>query len=117
MLSRMNGNTHTIKNLDELSPQIRAYANEYRINKIKTALQKSWGLKYYSRYTRGFYFSFKLAIDILVLEAEKRRKNTWEKQNKHETSEAQKKAIFQLFNNPRHGKDERQGTAGKKELS
>ena len=97
LLSRMDGKTHAIKEAAELSPEIRHFANDYQAVKIKKALQRSWGLVYYSRYTRGFYFSFTLTLEQLVFEAEKKRLSTWEKQNKHETDEARKKALFQLL--------------------
>ncbi|AZA52053.1 hypothetical protein [Chryseobacterium sp. G0201] len=45
----------------------------YHLDKIKTELQINWGLKYYSRYTKGFYAGFDIELESLVYEAEKRK--------------------------------------------
>lgn len=47
----------------------------YRLDKIKTELQINWGLKYYSRYTKGFYAGFDIDFETLVYEAEKRKES------------------------------------------
>lgn len=47
----------------------------YHLDKIKTELQINWGLKYYSRYTKGFYVGFDIDLKELVFEAEKRKES------------------------------------------
>jgi hypothetical protein len=81
-LSRMDGNPKTIKDFSELSPEIEKFSSEYQTKKIKRALRNGWGLVTYSRYCRGFYVSFKIPLMELILEAEKRRISTKEKQYK-----------------------------------
>lgn len=95
-LSRMAGLTASCKDLAVLPPEIFKYSNEYQTKKIKNALKLSWGLKTHSRYTRGFYVSFSLTLDSLVLEAEKRRQSTKEKAYKRLESEAIAKAHLKL---------------------
>lgn len=97
MLARMDGKTHTINSIDELSNEVRFFATEYQLNKLKTALQRNWGLVYYAYYTRGFYYSFTMTIDNLALHVEKKRLSTWKKQNKYESDEARKKALAQIL--------------------
>lgn len=94
-LARMDGRANSCP-FNELSGPIRKYANEYQTKKIKTELCLSWNLITYSRYTRGFYVSFKLDIDKLVYEAEKRRKSTKQKELKRLEKEALKKALLRL---------------------
>ncbi|SDB33674.1 hypothetical protein SAMN03097699_0774 [Flavobacteriaceae bacterium MAR_2010_188] len=95
-LSRMDGLAKTTKSKDKLSSSIKKYANEYQTRKIKAALCDGWSLQTYSRYTRGFYVSFKLSLEDLVYHAEKRRKSTKEKQRKFETKLALEKAKMRL---------------------
>lgn len=47
----------------------------YHLNKIKNELQINWGLKYYSRYTKGFYAGFDIELEALIYEAEKRKES------------------------------------------
>ncbi len=99
-LSRMDGNPKQCK-IEELSEPIQKYANEYQTKKIKTELRDNWKLRTYSRYTRGFYISFNLSLDKLVLEAEKRRKSTKEKQYKLKEKAALKKALNEIYETAR----------------
>jgi len=96
-LSRMAGNAKTCGS-DELPKWLKKYDNEYQTKKIKIELRNNWGLKTYSRYTRGFYVSFILDIDTLIFEAEKRRKSIKEKNYKKLENEALKKALLKLNN-------------------
>ena len=98
-LSRMDGNAKSINDFFELSETLKPYANEYQTVKIKTELRNNWGLTTYSRHTRGFYVSFDLTIEQLVLEAEKRRKSTIDKQYKQKENEAIKAALQKLYSN------------------
>lgn len=95
-LSRMDGKSKAISDVSELSEEIRKYSNEYQTKKIKKELINSWGLVHYSRYTRGFYVSFKLSLEDLIYEAEKRRKSTLEKQRKFEEDVALSRALERL---------------------
>lgn len=94
-LSRMAGLRGSVEDYKDLPPEIAKYANEYQTKKLKASLRE-WGLVTYSRYTRGFYASFKLNIQDLVLEAEKRRKSIKEKQYKRTENEAVKAALAKL---------------------
>lgn len=94
--SRMDGKINTIVEVSELSVEVRRFANEYHTTKIKTALRNSWGLVHYARYTRGFYVSFKFTLKQLILEAEKRRISTKEKQYKEQEKQALKEVLEQL---------------------
>lgn len=96
--ARMNGNSTSMKDYSELSEPILKYANEYQTVKIKNVLRDSWGLNTYSRYTRGFFVSFTLDLDVLVFEAEKKRKSIKEKQYKQLENEAVLKAMQKLNN-------------------
>ena len=64
---------------------------EYKRNKIINKLQLDWGLKYYSRYTRGFYFSFKMSLEKLITIAESKRQSTRLKELKDKKKEILKK--------------------------
>ena len=81
---------------DNLTKEIRKYANEYQTKKIKYELRDGWKLIHYSRYTRGFYVSFKLTLQELVYEAEKRRKSFRQKKQKEVEKEALKRALKRL---------------------
>jgi hypothetical protein len=96
--SRMTGNGKSIKDISELPEVVQKYANEYQTVKLKTALRNGWGLITYSRYTRGFYVSFKLNLPALVMEAEKRRKSTKEKQYRQREKDVVR-LVLQTLNN------------------
>jgi hypothetical protein len=59
---------------------------------IKNELSLNWGLKYYSNQSKGFYVSFKMEFNALVLHAEKSRKATLLRQQQEE----QKRVIEQI---------------------
>lgn len=98
-LSRMDGKAKCVKEISELSPEIRRFHNEYQTKKIKSELRDSWGLKTYSRYTRGFYVSFKLTLEELITVAENRRKTRKEKLYKEHEKEILKRVLEKLNNN------------------
>jgi len=81
--------------VDKLPSIIQKYANEYQTVKIKNEL-RSWGLVTYSRYTRGFYVSFILDLNALVIAAEGKRKSTKEKQYKQHEKEVVKAVLMSL---------------------
>jgi hypothetical protein len=95
--SRMDGNSKSC-DPSELSEDFKKYTNRYQTDKFKTELIFNWNLIYYSRHTRGFYVSFKLSLDELVFEAEKRRKSYKEKLQKTAQNDALKKALDRLSN-------------------
>lgn len=95
--SRMDGKASKTPK-EKLSKEIRNFYNEYQAKKIKTELSLKWNLKTYSKYTRGFYVSFKLDLDDLVFHAEKRRKSYQLKKLKNETERARLKALERLKN-------------------
>jgi hypothetical protein len=95
-LARMDGKACKVNDFRELSDEVRKYSNEYQTKKIKAALQDGWGLCTYSRYTRGFYVSFKLPLKQLIYEAEKRRASTKHKQRKDQEKELVKEILEQL---------------------
>ena len=46
---------------------------EYHRNKIIFKLETEWNVKYYSRYTRGFYFGIDVTLKELIFNAESKR--------------------------------------------
>ncbi len=97
LLSRMNGRAHS-QGFEWLPEVLQKYANEYQIKKIKNELKNSWGLKTYSRYTRGFYISFKLSLEQLMYEAEKKRIVSKRKQEQLAEKALLKKVMERLAN-------------------
>ena len=95
--SRMEGNSHTVKNVNELSPELSEYFNEYQSKKIKNELILNWNLKHYAYYTRGFYVSFKMTLEDLIFMAEKNRKSRLLKKVKENEKAAIKRAIDRLY--------------------
>ena len=98
-LSRMDGKAKKHAKHD-ISADIQKYHTEYQTKKIKNELALNWNLVTYSHYTRGFYVSFKLTLDQLVFQVEKKRKAYKENQLKIATQEARKKALAKLKNKP-----------------
>ncbi|OAQ42111.1 hypothetical protein A5893_03070 [Pedobacter psychrophilus] len=84
LLARMAGFAK-VDELDEGIPdRIKKYSNRYQLDKIKKELERSWGLKYYSQQTRGFYFSFDISFESLVMQAELKRKKYLDKKANEE---------------------------------
>jgi hypothetical protein len=100
LIARMGGYRKIEDMPDPLPDPLRQYNTVYRKRKIKKALQLDWNVNYYSYHTRGFYVSIdnKFTLDKLVLEAEKRRKATKEKQLKQKKEDARKSALNKLSN-------------------
>jgi hypothetical protein len=74
LLSRMAGNNKTTEDLPAAFAKYQK--SRYQLDKIKKELQINWGLKLYGYKTRGFYVSFILPLEQLVLIAEKKRLET-----------------------------------------
>jgi hypothetical protein len=96
LLSRMDGKAKPVKDYSLLSKEVFEYATPYKIRKLKFALIESWGLKTYGRHTRGFYVSFKMELDALIVQAEIRRKKAKEAYIKKKEQEAYLKAIEKI---------------------
>jgi hypothetical protein len=94
--ARMDGKVKAVNDVFDLSQEVRKYANEYQTKKIKQSLINNWGLVTYSRYCRGFYVSYKLTLEGLITEAEKRRESTKERQYKDHEKELIKKVLDKL---------------------
>lgn len=95
-LARMDGKVKAVNNYSELSRELIKYANEYQTGKIKFELIENWNLEHYSRYTRGFYVSFKLKLEELIYQAESKRKSTKENQRKFSEKVALERVLNRL---------------------
>ena len=99
MLARMLGESKSLKDESELlGTNLFKYRKRYHLDKLKSELELNWGLKYYSRHTRGFYVSFKLSLEDLIFQAEKKRKSTLKKQKEFEKKNALQRALRRLEN-------------------
>lgn len=96
LLSRMDGKAKSVEDYDQLSKEVFYYATPYKIRRLKDALVDNWGLKTYGRHTRGFYVSFKMELDALVFEAEKRREKAKRAYLKQKEKEAYLKALEKI---------------------
>ncbi len=95
LFARMDGKSHSIKDVSELSPELAKYKNEYQAVKIKNELILGWGLKHYG--TRGFYVSFKMQLVELIFQVEKNKKSNKQKEQK-EIEKAAKLAAMERLN-------------------
>lgn len=98
--ARMDGKTSAKVEVDELSNELRKYANRYQTENIKNELIINWHLIYFSHYTRGFYVSFKISLEALVYEVAKKKKKILINQQKELKKEALKKAFERLKKEP-----------------
>lgn len=98
LLCRMAGYTSKCE-MDELPEPLKKYQFRYHLDCLKMELKKSFGLKIYGRYTRGFFVSFELPIEQLIREVEVKRKRYIEKTQKDEQSKAVKKVLAELYSN------------------
>ncbi|GGG29257.1 hypothetical protein GCM10011344_32630 [Dokdonia pacifica] len=100
LFSRMAGFEKSLKgwDIEKIPDSLRKYMIPYRVRKIKSELVNDWKLKTYSRYTRGFYVSYKMSLEDLIYQAEKRRKSTKEKQQKKAQNDALKKVMKRIEN-------------------
>ena len=98
LLSRMNGNAKMCE--DYLShPILKKYSSRYFLNKLKEELINNWKMKYYAKKTRGFYVSFDLSLDELVLQVIKKQKKQLNEKHQNEVKEAIRKANEKLNGN------------------
>lgn len=101
-LARMDGMVKAVKDISELSIEIRKYSNEYQLRKLKYELFDSWSLKFYSYHLRGCYYSFSLTLQSLVNEAERNRKSNRVQAANKAIKEARQKATATLKVNHDH---------------
>jgi hypothetical protein len=93
LLSRMAGNS---KSNEPIPEYILKYRREYHWKKLITKLETDWSLKYYSRYTKGFYASFELTLENLIINSEKNRPSRIEKEFKKSKTDLTKIILKKL---------------------
>ena len=96
MFSRMDGEARTLDSAEDITEGLKWYHTEYQIKKIKAELAENWNVVFYGRYTRGFYVSFKMTLEDLVYEVEKKRKARKFKEQKAKQDLALMKALERL---------------------
>jgi len=94
-LSRMDGFAKTC-DTELLTDAVKRYSGEYMTKKIKNELKDHWGLKSYSRYTRGFYVSFNMTLENLIKTAEADRTARKEKQKRLEEKALVQKVLREI---------------------
>lgn len=95
-LARMDGKTKAIQDLNELSPGIRKYSNEYQTKKIRLELSANWGMAFYAKATKGFYASSKLDINELTFQVLKTKQTDKYQKVKEAAKNAELKAKSRL---------------------
>lgn len=80
LYARMSGN-ESVKDLHSLS------FSRFHRDKIILKLELEWNVKYYSRYTKGFYFGIDTTLEDLIFFAEDRRESFKAKELKKSKSE------------------------------
>lgn len=101
LLCRMAGYPN-MDEVHELPEFLAPYATRRRMNRIKSDLRESYGLKIYARYTRGFFVSFSLSLEDLIRQVEMKRQKWSHQHQQAEISNAVTKVLNELYN----GKDE-----------
>lgn len=96
LFARMDGKSHSIKNDSELSKELIKYKNDYQSVKIKNELILNWGLIHYAYYTRGFYVSFKMSLEDLIFQVEKKKRSNKLKKQKEKEKAARLAAMERL---------------------
>lgn len=96
LFARMDGKSHSIKNDSELSKELLKFKNEYQSVKIKNEIKLNWGLVHYAYYTRGFYVSFKMSLEDLIFQVEKKKKSNQLKEQKEHEKAARIAALKRL---------------------
>jgi len=95
LIGRMSGNSGKG---EPINPLLTKYTSRYQLDKIKRELEINWGLKLYGNHTRGYYVSFELALDNLIMQAELKRKRYKEKQLRNRKNEALRMVNAELKN-------------------
>lgn len=84
LYSRMSG-------LESANDGYELSFTEYHRNKIIFKLETEWELKYYSRYTRGFYFGIDVSLKDLIFQAESKRESLRKESLKNNKAEILKR--------------------------
>lgn len=95
LLGRMAGNSKAGEPLNDF---VFKYSNRYQLDKIKSELQRNWGLKMYCGKMRGFYVSFNVSIEQLIFYVETRKKKHKDSLLKQQISEAKEKVLHNIYN-------------------
>lgn len=93
LLNRMAGYS-SCKN--DLPPHILKYKKEYYWKKLILELESNWHLKYYSRYMRGYSFSFDLPLEEVVMLSELDKANNKKKKFKETKAEIIKNTLKKI---------------------
>ena len=97
LLSRMSGYS-TEKEMQENKPiMLSLYSTRWKIDKIKSNLKIKWGVKIYSRHTRGMWISTTMNLEELIIVAEKARKRYIEKTYKEQEEEVLIRALRSVY--------------------
>jgi hypothetical protein len=83
--------------MTEIPAPLKKYMTRYHMDALKFELRRTFGLKIYGRYTRGFFVSFELTEEQLIKEVEIKRKKYAEKKQKDDQSLAVKKVLKELY--------------------
>lgn len=97
-LARMDGKSHAVKSIKELSMPIQKFATEYQTKKIKDELILNWGLTHYSKYMRGFAISFKMNLSQLIYQIEINR-SSYKRKKLRNKERAIRNKIIQILSN------------------
>lgn len=105
--SRMDGKTHAVDDIWELSPSIRNFTNNYQTRKLKAELKDNWFLVEYSKRTRGWYVSYNMSLTDLIFQVEKRKKKNRDEKRKQDEKDAYDEAMRRLKNLDKENKDDK----------
>jgi hypothetical protein len=95
LVGRMSGNNKAGEPLNDF---VFKFNNRYQLDKIKTELQRNWGLKMYCGKMRGFYVSFSLSHEQLIYYAETKRKKYKDQLLKQRITEAKGRVLNSIYN-------------------
>ncbi len=95
LIGRMAGNS---KAGEEINDFVFKYSNRYQLDRIKNELRLNWGLKLYSGKMRGYYVSFGLPLEQLIMHAELKRKKYREAKLKEQTNEVRQRVLNSIYN-------------------
>ena len=95
IFKRMAGMTDAFA--DKLPDSIAPWCERYKFNRIKDALQESFGVAIYANHSRGIYLSTKLSLQKLIEAAEKSKLTYRKSKKKHMTEEAYRQAMEAVY--------------------
>lgn len=82
---------------NELPEYLTPWCKRRGLSRIKLELQKSYGLKIYARYTKGFFISFSLSLDELIEVVETKRKKYYETHLRDQQNAAVLRVLTKLY--------------------